>query len=222
MIGPGTIGVVSGELARFSDFNACLVALRPPEGSITRWARSCNVVANLNAVTEHLHGDWLFVMGDDHAFPPDIIQRLLVHDVPIVAPLCLGRQAPFLPVAFTAQGDGTYEHRDLTGGKRGLVEVDACGNAGMLIHRDVIVKMAEPWWEQGQIDSAKMTEDLWFCQKAKALGFPIYVDTSTALGHIGVATWWPKWDGDTLGLRLTTSGRDILEFGSYTVEGFGV
>ena len=35
------------------------------------------------------------MIGDDHAFLPDMIERLVLHDVDVVAPLCLQRASPF-------------------------------------------------------------------------------------------------------------------------------
>lgn len=214
---PGTIGIISGEIARFSDFNACLLHLERPPGSRISWARSSCIASNLNAVTRDLMasgGEWLWVLGDDHMFHREILMRLLDHDVDIVAPLVTQKVPPFSAVVFERAADDPRQYylRTLTGGRQGLVKVDACGNAGMLIRRHVFEVMSPPWWEIGQVASDKLGEDLWFCRKARDLDFDVFVDTECAIGHMGVATYWPKWREDgTLGARLSAAGQYTIE-----------
>lgn len=211
-----TIGVISGELLRYSQFTQTLTTMDVPEGGATiTWAASCALVSNLNAVTEQALSDGsthLLVMGDDHVIPRDLLTRLVAHDVPIVAPLCVMRQPPYRATIFMRKAGQGYDFRQLTGGRQGLVEVEACGNAGMLIHRDVLVKMPEPWWEAGKIDPAKLMEDVYFCQKARALGFSIYVDTTLGLGHLTTVTLWPSWkESGELGAKLAINGAYVYD-----------
>ena len=45
----GTIGVISGELARYAAFNQCLLGLDKPEGAVIKWlSGTCDVAANRN------------------------------------------------------------------------------------------------------------------------------------------------------------------------------
>lgn len=73
----------------------------------------------------------------------------------------------------------------------------------MLIRREVLEAVEPPWFEYGD-----RSEDIMFCEKAKAAGFEIYCDLSARLGHITTAVVWPainegKWAaGFTIGRDL--------------------
>jgi len=153
--------------------------------------------------------DWLWFMDDDHAFPPDLLLRLDSHNMPLVVPLCLQRVSPFKPVVYVDKDGGGKGERAKPippkNSKRteGLVEIAGGGTAGMLIRREVFEAIDPPWFEYGTI-----SEDLIFCDKAKAAGFPLYCDLSARLGHITTAVAWPsvynkKWvTGMTIGRDL--------------------
>ena len=212
----GTIGLIAGTVARYADVYVDLWTIRRPEGTRFRHAASSNIVANLNEVTNALHGDWLWVMGDDHAFGPDTLFKLLNRDVDIVVPLVLRREKPFAAPVFHDNGNGIMP-QELTGGRRGLVEVEACGNAGMLIRRKVLDAMTAPIWEGGQIRSDLLMEDIYFCRKARQLGFRIWLDTEVGIGHLITATLWPKWQPDgSLGAQVIVGGSRAVEGGVET------
>jgi hypothetical protein len=217
-----TIGVISGELLRYSQFTQTLLTAQAPPDTRITWASSCSITGNLNAVTEmalETGSDYLWILGDDHIIPKPLLMQLLAHAVPIVAPMCVMRAPPYQATVFTRTANGLYEFRQLEGGRQGLIEVDACGNAGMLIHRDVLLKMPEPWWEGGKIDPSKLTEDLYFCEKARALGFPVYVDTEHNIGHITSVSLWPSWKDDgRLGAKVAVSGNYVYDDGVPTVR----
>lgn len=210
----GVIGVISGELARYSAFAASLATVQAPPETRIVWASSCSIPTNLNSVTQQAvddGADWLWIMGDDHIIPQDMLMRLLDRQVDIVAPLCVMRQPPYPATVFEQDSEGHYRFRQLHGGRQGLVKVDAVGNAGILIRRPVLTTMGEPWWEGGKIDPSKLAEDVYFCQKARALGFEVYVDTDLGLGHITPVSLWPSWkeDGD-LGAKIAVAGAYVF------------
>lgn len=182
----GTVGVVSGETTRFADFSIALLHLLRPDGTKLRWAKGGDIVRNCNQLVASTEGDWLWMVGDDHIFDPDIVLRLLAHNVDVVAPLCLKRTAPFDPVVYDRMNeDGKYEYADLPAS--GLVEVFAAGNAGMLVRRRVLDALGpDPFERRGT-----QGEDLTFCEKVRDAGFRIHCDTDTPLGHIGLMHVWP-------------------------------
>jgi hypothetical protein len=60
------------------------------------------------------------------------------------------------------------------------MSVDGVGAGCLMVHRHVYQQMEPPWFKfEGS------GEDLYFCRKAKALGFQIALDTSLHLGHVG-------------------------------------
>lgn len=168
-------------------------------------AKNCNDMAR--ALLETTRPSWLWIMGDDHAFEPDILLGLLSHQKDITVPLCFQRKPPFMPVIYR----GITENNEFitmhpkTLPKGGLLEVGAAGSAGMLIQRRVFEKMADPWFEFGQVKSEHLSEDVYFCRKALVAGFQIYCDLDQVLGHTATHTVWPCLEGDTWGARLQFS-----------------
>jgi hypothetical protein len=210
----GIIGVIANDAARFSQFTACLVQLDRPEGAEVEvmiggdWCAARNNLARATIEGGH---DWLWFMDDDHVFAPEMLNRLLSHDRPLVTPLCLTRQAPFRPVQFTERipdADKQYLPIPLdrmTGKVTELVKLEAGGCAGMLIRREVLEAIPDPWFEY-----ADRSEDIIFCEKAKAAGFDLWCDLRCRLGHIAVAVVEPAVVGDGWAIGLTVGGRDGL------------
>lgn len=188
----GTICVLSGPLSRYATFSASLAQLHRPEGTIVDYVIGHGIVNGLNLSTAHFletDGAWFWVMGDDHTFGPDALNRLITRNVPIVGPLNVQREKPFAPILYASNSPDTpaihqwsWRHLD---GKSGLIKLtprEACGNAGMLIRREVFEKLPTgKWWQDrpGQSHS----EDIYFCERAHALGYDIYIDLDVRMGH---------------------------------------
>src|SRR3954463_9272378 len=81
---PGTIGIYTDHIARFSDFSIAIRGLRVPEGTQFNWARGVYLAFNTNEFIRNMKGDWLMLMDDDHRFEPDFLERLLDHDKDVV------------------------------------------------------------------------------------------------------------------------------------------
>lgn len=132
---------------------------------------------------------WLFFLDDDTIPPPDAIYRLLAHKKPIVSGLYYRRSPPLYPVMLRETPAGKqwiteYKNPD-------LIEVDYVGSGCLLIHRDVLRKVPQPWFEwkvdRGDLPpDQRMSEDFSFCQKARQNGYKIFVDTSIQCRHLGV------------------------------------
>lgn len=191
---PGTIIVVSGYLQRYTAFAQSLVSLATPPRTKLSWSCGVNVAGNLNHAISQSIGDWVWIMGDDHIFAPDTLIRLLNHEVDVVSPLVLMRQAPYSPIVFKADlPDGTFQFwqgPELPSG--GLHPVAAASGAGMLVRRHVLDALEQPYFELGQIRTTEMSEDLHFYRKVREKGFKVYVDLDTMLGHITPACLWPR------------------------------
>lgn len=187
--GGGTIGVISSDLARYSDFSSSLAIMLKPDGARLIWTKTTDVTGNCNTICRNMIGEWLWLMGDDHVFDPDILFRLLEHDVDIVVPLCFTRTPPFRPVVFSHQNEhDEFVVADLP--EHGLHEIHAAGSAGMLIRRWVLDAIGDPWFET---TTAGLNEDLTFCAKARAVGAKLFCDVDTPLGHIATHTVWPDY-----------------------------
>ena len=191
----GTMGLIAGDLGRYTDFTTSLAIMQKPPTLRLVVGKSTDVVGNCNLICRNVEGDWLFLMGDDHVFDPDILLRLLAHDVDIVVPLVFTRTPPYKPVVVDAEdhvdelGHTVYRvAHDLP--EHGLREVYAAGSAGMLIKRWVLDEIADPWFAT---DGRGLNEDFTFCAKARDVGARIYVDVDTPMGHIAPHTVWPDY-----------------------------
>ncbi len=175
------------------------------------WKWGLNFVRNWNDMIRKMEGDWLFILGDDHRFAPDILMKLLRHDVDIVMPVVLTKWHPFYPVVYreAPEGNGNVIPVPLDG-KTGLEEEYSVGNAGMLIKRHVLDVIGDPWFEMGRINPEVGSPDLWFCKKAREAGFKIRCDYDTRMGHIGSMEVFPARTDEGWGMELRSAGRNLL------------
>lgn len=196
------IGIISNEAARYAEFWACMMRLEVPAGSVKDVAIGTDYVSNQNILAQRCLDDsfdYLWLMGDDHSFGPDLLEKMLVSaqafDLPILVPLCSARRAPFALVDYGRNPDQTgpdYLSVSLAEvPSEGIIELDAAGSAGMLIRRDVLATVPQPWFE-----NSPRSEDIVFCEKAVDAGFKIHADLSCRLGHILTAVVTPGHDGE--------------------------
>lgn len=156
------------------------------------------IASGRNSLVRHfldIGADWLFMVDDDMVFPPDAVERLLQaahpQDRPIVGGMCFGGgRDGWFPTLFRLDAEQKQMIRFDGWPEDTLFPVDATGGACLLIHRSVFQKLAElyepPWvWFQETKLGAKSTgEDITFCLRARAAGFPIYVHTGIEFGHM--------------------------------------
>lgn len=217
------IGVIANDFARASEFLASMLRMKRPAGSDLEfliggdWCEARNQLAQQALDGGYTH---LWFMDDDHSFSPDLLLQIAAWNKPLVTPICLQRVFPFAPVSYVKAPPELAHHGDFIpidlsghpGG--GLVELEAGGAAGMLIRRDVLEAVREhtrtgvdgqaiPWFEY-----TDKSEDVLFCEKAKACGYTIWADLGARLGHITTCVVIPSYTeehGWTTGLRI---GRD--------------
>jgi hypothetical protein len=198
---PGVVVLPCHDQARYHQFTHDMQVLDVPDGTIVSYQRSASVVQNLNeAVKEMLAGEaaWAWFIADDHAIPRDIVLNLLALDLDITVPLVCRRGPPYSLVVFDEErGEDEYgrtmyhvlQYDDLPE-DGGVIEVVAAGSAGMLVKREVFEAMGDyPWFSNS--DGFTCNEDVEFCKRARALGYQIYCDTDSRLGHIGNVALWP-------------------------------
>lgn len=131
--------------------------------------------------------DYLFMIDDDMSCPDDLFERLWRHDVDIVAPLAFTRNYPHKAVLYkieegfdnVTQTPYFINHWIHKYPRNKLVECDAVGFGAVLIKRKVLEDMKEPRF----MSTNATGEDILFCHKARKLGFKVFMDTSTKLGH---------------------------------------
>jgi GT2 family glycosyltransferase len=194
----GTLGIVAGDLGRYTLFSVCLTQLRHPPNTQVDWALSTDIAGARNSIVRRAldsGSEWVLFIDDDHVYPSDLLYRLLEHDEDVVGSLYLRRAQPFAPVAFSERGeDGLYQSIDLTElPSEGLLKVKAIGASGLLIKCEVFRAIEEPWFEYGRVGTWDASEDIIFCEKAEQAGFNIYVDLAAQLGHMTPSAIWPSW-----------------------------
>lgn len=190
---PGTIVVLTGETARYTQFAMSVQGLgfQHQNGSVIRWILGNDVAESRNRACAEMHGDWIWFVDDDHTFAADVLRKLLARKVDLVTALCLRRQQPFLPIPCVDD-----DFMDLARyGPDELVAVDHAGTSGMLIRRAVVEALEPPWFELShEPDGRPVSEDVFFCRKARAAGFDVHVDMGARLGHLTTAAVWPTWN----------------------------
>lgn len=128
--------------------------------------------------------EWLVMLDSDVIPPPDFLDRLLAHHLPMVGGWYHKKGEPFDPVVYDFDhigDDGKYKYRIRKEPGAGLEEVDAAGAGVWLMHRDVAKAVGERPY-----DMEHGGEDLRLCERVKAAGFKIYIDWSVACAHCGV------------------------------------
>lgn len=193
---PGTVGILSTDLARYAWFSQSLIAQQLPEGMAFApvWITGQWVSAAVNLAIRAMppESQWFQLWADDHRFDPDTLLRLLAHEKDVVAPLCALRTPPFQPSLFTADGqEVTWEQIK---GVHGLLPVEATGGPGMVIRRHVLEAVGDPWFESMPGTRVLPKEDLYFCAKVRKAGCDIYVDLDTPIEHITSMSVRPHQD----------------------------
>src|SRR5262245_30602307 len=145
------VGATAMDTGRFTAFTIALNSLRLPTvwGMGSDFSGNCNTLVRMFLETE---ADALWIIGDDHSFESDIVDRLAARDVDIVVPLCLKRQMPFQPVIYAGRDGDELIPVDLhQAPSHGLISIYGAGSAGMLVKRHVLEAMEDPWFEHDPV-----------------------------------------------------------------------
>lgn len=165
------------------------------------------LVEGLLALPEY---GWLLQLDQDAILHPETLMRLMSWDVPIISPLVFARYPPIIPVAFSRRrldlGPNEYDvdineirhwigtHKEMWTSNPVVLEpcpLDALvpqafvGTHCLLVRRDVFETIDPPWFKRTtDADHQASGCDRYFCQKAIAAGYPIYMDRSVVAGHM--------------------------------------
>jgi glycosyltransferase involved in cell wall biosynthesis len=132
--------------------------------------------------------DYLFAVDADMAFPPDTLQKLLSHDEDFVTGVYRMRR----PDQVIELYDTKYQQID----RQMLdlyttIEIGGCGFGCALVKTKVLKDVGYPQFEYHQAyhHGDTFSEDNDFCQKARNLGYKIWVDTTVRCSHKGTIMW---------------------------------
>lgn len=211
---PGLVIVLGDVLARWHAFEhsfRLLMTCLPP-GSSYKSVIGSWLAAGINDAMRtalHPYHAWVSIFANDHVFPPDIIYRLLAHNVDIVAPNVCLRGFPFCYSMFH-EHEGTFRSFgfDELHGKTGLVPVDAMGGPLVVIRRHVIDAIGQPFFEGQAGENPR--EDLTTFLKLKRAGYQPYIDLDLRIRHCGAGSVTPYQHADgRWGVELEFQGRTI-------------
>lgn len=129
--------------------------------------------------------DYLFSVDSDIAFEPDTLVKMLAHDKDMVTGLYIQRKPGQHILELYRAGKGNIPYEEIYG--KGLVEVDGCGFGCVLVKSEVIRAIGYPQfvYKSALNHNDTLSEDVYFCQRAKEKGFRIFADTSIICRHIG-------------------------------------
>ncbi len=131
----------------------------------------------------------LMMFDTDHLHPADAINRLARWFVSrpqteVVFGMQFRRGEPYDPMMFGLINGGLHAPGDW---EPGLYRVDAAAHGTMLIRRDVLERLPEPWWAYDYGTPANdiwPSEDLWFCRLCRDYGVEMSVDTTQTSPHM--------------------------------------
>jgi hypothetical protein len=142
------------------------------------------------------------IVFDDDCFPPhDVIPRLLARCFDeghaFVSTAGVMRGYPYTTTAarhFPEGMTGIFTPGDridrlaafewLDDLPQALTQVVLCGVPAAIIHRRVFEQVPRPWFGDQDSRGERMTHDVFFCDKLKTAGIPIYVDGTIRCGHL--------------------------------------
>ena len=140
--------------------------------------------------------DYLFAVDSDIVFKSDTLKKLLAHDRDVVSGLYIQRK-PGKHILEVYRNGNNIPYREIK--NRGLVEIDGCGFGCVLVKSNVLRDVGYPQFVyRSAIDHANtLSEDVYFCSRAKEKGFRIFADTSILCEHIGNTKFTVGTDEDS-------------------------
>ena len=125
----------------------------------------------------------LLFVDTDMVFQPSAIEKLIKADKDIIGVRTHLRQLP--PASTVAVVDENGEN-PMPDSETELFECYGVGTGFMLIKSDVLKKMEKPrFMFDFSKDGSVIGEDIWFCRKARQMGYKIWCDPMVKVGHIG-------------------------------------
>lgn len=155
------------------------------ERMVVDWARNDLARKAKDHINEYTGEKFTHILwlDDDHVFSPDLACVLARHNLDMVSALYYARVGKTLPVVYVKDHSGDeHKHFPIIEAPNCLFECDAVGFGALLMRRDVLDRVPQPWftldWKAG--------EDIAFCVSAKKSGIKIWCDGQYKLGHIAV------------------------------------
>lgn len=169
----------------------------------------CSAVDKFLTSNECKNANWLLMIDADMSFEPDTLSRMMQFaKFPDVAVLGAythggypGRGSRIFPTIYHLDSDEQGLKTKTWQGpvpRNALFKVGGTGAAFLLMHRQVLADMlvafgqrrdgtshAYPWFEETSTSGSRgYGEDITFCHRAMALGYPVWVTSSVEIAHV--------------------------------------
>jgi hypothetical protein len=128
--------------------------------------------------------DFLLTLDSD-TVPTKNPLDLIKHDVDIVGGVYPAwKDDTYVWLACWLDKDGSYKQYPIRQ-RDGIQEVDALGTGCMCIKREVLQKISMPFIDKIRegVGDRELGHDLYFCKRAKELGFEVYADWDMVCDH---------------------------------------
>lgn len=163
--------------------------------------KNLDLLRNKNfTVRQALDNDCTHVMlvDEDIVIESDTFIKLFNHDKDIITGLYLTKSYPHFPSAFSGLfEDGNYKIMYLDKEVKGLISIISCQLGCILIKMEVFKKLQFPWFDN-------------FFERCADMGFKIFCDTDTRVGHKHTVTLWPGYNGEKWYTEYKNDNGNIL------------
>lgn len=146
--------------------------------------------------------DYLFSVDSDIVLPKDVLVKMLSADKDIISGLYIQRKPgqhilelyKSFPDRLGVTNINIEELRGL-----GIVEIAGCGFGCCLIKGDVFRSLSYPhfYYKSALDHKDTISEDIFFCVKARDNGFKVWCDPSIVCEHIGSSKFVVQWPTKT-------------------------
>ena len=133
---------------------------------------------------------YLFLVDADMSFPGDTLNRLIAHGKELVGAAYNFRGFPLCTVVKLRDEMGrVYSPGQLPSDT--LFPCYAIGSGCKLVTTTALLKMPKPWFALGfgQDGMLAISDDVWFCNQARAVGIQTWCDPTIKAGHLGTYTF---------------------------------
>lgn len=176
----GTVGVPVREMVPTA-FLQSFLSLNMPHETAYTVLQGTSFAGQRNTIASTFEGEWLCFIDSDMMFPPNTLTNLLAHgDLDIVSGAYCRRSPPYDFMVWD------LDERPIKPPiSPQLQEVGLSGMAFTIIRRRVFERMPQPWFEHGKFNNPHAAdEDVYFCRKARQLGFRIWTDPTVQVWHL--------------------------------------
>lgn len=134
--------------------------------------------------------DYAWWIDSDMKFPIDAPIKLLKRGVPLVGANYRRRRFPNPGFTGMMGQPGNFSELVTDDNSPAMEKVDVLPHGCVMVHRSVYEKMPQPHYLQEYVPELNLEigEDIYFCRKAKEIGFDVWCDheLSREIAHIGI------------------------------------